>query len=147
MKITEALRAEHQVFQSTFDHIEAELPKFRTLAEVKSVASLVEAMLRAHTETEDELFIGPLEHCFEQIGQRETFHKEHEHIEGSLRMLQKATRVKHARDLLLKAIAICRQHLDKEERIVFPLAERVLKGKTLSALGKTWMDQRERISR
>src|SRR5262245_42198404 len=131
MKITEALHAEHQVFQSTFDHLEEVLPKFRTLAEVKSVASLVEAMLRAHSETEDELFIGPLEHCFEQIGQRETFHKEHEHIEGALRMIQKATRLKHARDLLLKAVTACRQHLDKEERIVFPLAERVLKGKTL----------------
>jgi hemerythrin-like domain-containing protein len=147
MKITEALSAEHQVFQSTFDHIEDELPKLKTLAEVKSVASLMEGMLRAHTETEDELFIGPLEHCFEQIGQRETFHQEHEQIEGALRLLQKASRLKQARDLLLKAIAASRRHLDKEERIVFPMAERVLKSKTLAALGQSWMERRSRFSR
>ncbi|SRR5258708_5978268 len=147
MKITEALSAEHQVFQSTFDHIEDTLPKLKTLAEIKAVAALMEAMLWAHTQTEDELFIGPLEHCFEQLGQKETFHQEHKQIEGALRLLQIATRLTQARSLLLKAIAAARHHLDKEERIVFPMAERVLKSKTLTALGKTWRDQREQFSR
>src|SRR3974377_1738217 len=103
MKITEALFAEHLVFHNAFDQIERMLPRLRTLAEVKSVASLLEAMLRAHSETEDELFIDPLEHCFEQIGQRETFHREHEQIEGALDQLQKAKRIQSAREMFLKA--------------------------------------------
>ena len=64
MKITEALFAEHLVFHNMFDHIEAAAPKFKTLAEVKSQAALMEQLLKAHSDTEDELFIGPLEHCF-----------------------------------------------------------------------------------
>jgi hemerythrin-like domain-containing protein len=36
-----------------------------------------------------------------------------------------------------------RQHFDKEERIVFPLAERILKAKTLSEPGEAWLRRRE----
>src|SRR6266496_5411454 len=100
MKITEALFAEHLVFHSLFDHLERAAPKLKTLAQVKSMAALMEAMLKAHSETEDELFIGPLEHCFEQIGQCETFHQEHHDIDDTLALVAKATRVKKARQLL-----------------------------------------------
>jgi hemerythrin-like domain-containing protein len=146
MKITEALLAEHLVFHNMFDHIEATVPKLKTLAEVKTLAALMEAGLKAHSDTEDELFIGPLEHCFEQIGQRDAFLEEHQEIDDSLRTLRQAKQLKQARQLLLAAVAYSRRHFDKEERIVFPMAERVLNGKTLKALGQTWMEQRIRVS-
>jgi hemerythrin-like domain-containing protein len=144
MKITEALFAEHLVFHSMFDHIEAAAPRLKTLAEVKSLATLMEQLLRAHSDTEDELFIGPLEHCFEQIGQRDAFLEEHQEIDDSLSSIQGAKQLEKARQLLLAAVAYSRKHLDKEERIVFPMAERVLNGKTLTALGQQWMEQRTR---
>lgn len=146
MKITDALFAEHLVFHNLFDHIERTVPKSRTLAEIKSLAAVMEAMLKAHSETEDELFIGPLEHCFEQIGQRETFHQEHEQIDADLLRVQSARQLKTARKLLLSVVASSRKHFDKEERIVFPLAERVLKARTLLELGETWKAQRNHVS-
>jgi hemerythrin-like domain-containing protein len=146
MKITDALFAEHLVFHNLFDHIERTVPKSRTLAEIKSLAAVMEAMLKAHSEIEDELFIGPLEHCFEQIGQRETFHQEHEQIDADLLRVQGARQLKTARKLLLAVVASSRKHFDKEERIVFPLAERVLKARTLVELGETWKAQRNHIS-
>ena len=146
MKITEALFAEHLVFHNMFDHLEAAVPKLRTLAEVRSLAALMESVLKAHSDTEDELFIGPLEHCFEQIGQRDAFLEEHQEIDDSLRSLRQARQLKHARQLLLSAVTYSRKHFDKEERIVFPMAERVLNGKTLQALGQTWMEQRVRVA-
>src|ERR1043166_9326798 len=88
MKITEALFAEHQVFHNLFDHIERTAPRLKTLAESKSLAALMESVLDAHSRTEDELFIGPLEHCFEQLGHRETFHAEHEEKDHSLRLVE-----------------------------------------------------------
>jgi hemerythrin-like domain-containing protein len=144
MKITEALFAEHLVFHNMFDHIEATTPKLKTLAEVKSMAGMMESLLKSHSDTEDELFIGPLEHCFEQLGQRDAFLEEHQEIDASLRSLQQAKQLEKARQLLLSAVAYSRKHFDKEERIVFPLAERVLNNKTLVALGRTWMEQRTR---
>ena len=56
--------------------------------------------------------------------------------------VQKARGPKQARDLLLRAVLRSREHFDKEERIVFPLAERLLKAKTLSSLGVEWMKRR-----
>ncbi len=147
MKITEALLAEHLVFHSMFDHIEAMAPRLQTLVEVKSLAALMEQLLKAHSDTEDELFIGPLEHCFEQLGQRDAFLEEHQEIDTSLKNLQQAKQLKTARQLLLAAVSYSRKHFDKEERIVFPLAERVLNNKTLTALGQTWMEQRTCVAR
>ena len=142
MKITEILMAEHAVFHNMFDHIEAVAPRLKTLAEVKALAAVVDKVMAPHTKTEDDLFIEPLEHCFDQIGQKETFHDEHEQIEAALVKVQKARTVKDARKILLCAIAASRKHFDKEERIVFPLAERVLKVKTLTDLGNVWMKRR-----
>ena len=146
MKITEALFAEHLVFHSMFDHIEAAVPGLKTLAEVKSLATLMEQLLRAHSDTEDELFIGPLEHCFEQLGQRDAFLEEHKEIDDNLRNIQGTRQLRKARQLLMAAVAYSRKHFDKEERIVFPMAERVLNGKTLTALGQQWMEQRTRVA-
>jgi hemerythrin-like domain-containing protein len=143
MKITEILVAEHAVFHNLFDHIEKTLPRLKTLAEVKSLAATLDALMRPHACTEDDLLIGPLEHCLEQIGQRETFHEEHDEIDAQLAEVQKARGPKQARDLLLRAVLRSREHFDKEERVVFPLAERVLKAKTLSGLGDEWMKRRE----
>ena len=143
MKITDILRAEHTVFHHLFDHIEAAAPRLKTLAEVKSLAVLVDKVMSPHSQTEDELFIAPLEHCFEQIGQRETFHQEHELIEATLNKVRRARTLKDGKRLLLGVIAASRKHFDKEERIVFPLAERVLNAKTLADLGHEWMKQRE----
>ncbi len=146
MKITEALMAEHLVFHNLFDHLESVAPGIKTLPEIKSMAALLESMLRAHSDTEDELFMGPLEHCFEQIGQRDGFIQEHVEIDGNLEKVRQATRVSQARDLLLAAVDYSRRHFDKEERIVFPLANRLLKEKTLKTLGQKWMDRRVKVA-
>ena len=142
MKITDILRAEHSVFHNLFDHIETTAPRFRTLAEVKSVAVLIDKVMAPHSHTEDELFIDPLEHCFDQIGQKETFHHEHQAIEQTLVKVTKARTLKDAKKLLLAVIAASRKHFEKEERIVFPMAERILKTKTLTELGTEWMKRR-----
>ena len=143
MKITDVLRAEHAVFHNLFDHIEATVPKVKTLAEVKGLAILVEKLHGPHSKTEDDLFIEPLEPYFDQMGQNETFHDDHEHIEAALIAVQKARTLKDAKKILLNAIAGSRKHFDKEERIVFPLAERILKTKTLSDLGEQWLSRRQ----
>ncbi len=145
MKITEALFAEHLVFHNMFDYIEASVPQLKTLAEVKSLARLMESLLKAHSDTEDELFLGPLDHCFEQMGQRDAFLEEHKEIDESLKNLRQVKDLRKARQLLLAAVTYSREHFDKEERIVFPLAERVLKHKTLTALGQSWVEQRTRV--
>jgi len=146
MKITEALLAEHVVFHSLFDQIERLIPGLGKVSEVRALAQLLEAMLQAHSKVEDELIIEPLEHCFEQLGQQDTFHEEHLEIDRSLKQCLKARNLPSARDLLQRAVAASRHHFDKEERLVFPMAEKILKARTLSSLGEQWMQRRKAIS-
>ena len=81
MKITDALLAEHVVFHALFDHIERATPQLKTLGEVRALAELLEGMLVQHSKSEDELLMHYLEDSIEQMGQRDTFHDEHELIE------------------------------------------------------------------
>jgi hemerythrin-like domain-containing protein len=145
MKITEALLAEHLVFHNLFDQIEARAPALGTLPEVKAMAALLAAMLKGHSDTEDGLFLGPLEHCFEQIGQRDSFLEEHQEMNEGLRLVQQATRLRQAQRLLLAVVAHSRRHFEREERIVFPMAERVMKSVTLTELGQNWLERRARV--
>jgi len=144
MKITQILMAEHAVFHNLFDHIEVTVPKSKTLAEVKLLAAVITKLTAPHSHTEDELFIEPLEHCFDQLGQKDTFHHEHELIDATLEKVQNAKDLKTAKRLLLGAVTASRNHFDKEERIVFPLAERILKARTLTELGNEWLKQRDK---
>jgi hemerythrin-like domain-containing protein len=147
MKITEILVAEHVVLHNLFDHLEQTAPRLKSLAEIKSLSATLEMLMRAHAKTEDDLLVEPLEHCLAQIGQSDTFHEEHDQIERRMADVQKARRAKQARELLLKVVLRSREHFDKEERIVFPLAERVMKAETLSSLGNEWMKRREAVLR
>ena len=143
MKITEALLAEHVVFHNIFDHIEQVLPKLKTLVEVKGWAGLMEGLLLAHGKAEEDLVFAPLNHYLEQLGQSDSFEHEHREIDNSLLRVKTAKRLPEARQLLLQAVTASRKHFDREERFVFPLAEKVMKDETLAELGKTWMKQRD----
>ncbi len=147
MRITDALRAEHVVFHNLFDLVERTAPKMKTVAEIKSVARLMESLLKAHSDVEEELLVAPLDYCLEQIGHGETFHQEHEEIDGNLKQAQAARTLKQARAHLLVAVAASRNHFDKEERIVFPLAEKLIKSRTLTELWNTWAERRDRTMR
>jgi hemerythrin-like domain-containing protein len=142
MKITEALLAEHVVFHNMFDYLERTIPAVRTLAEVRVLASLLEAMLRIHSKVEDHLLIDPLESTFSQMGQAENFHEEHDEIEQELAGIASLRRILDAKGRLLKAVVLSRKHFDKEERLVFPLAEKQLSAKSLVELGRRWEEQR-----
>jgi hemerythrin-like domain-containing protein len=81
----------------------------------------------------------------EQIGQRDTFELEHKEIDASLLKVKAARRLPEARRLMSVAVLASRKHFDHEERIAFPLAEKVMKRETLTELGKTWMKRREAV--
>ena len=145
MKVTEALLAEHAVFHNLFDHIESTLPRTKTLAEIRALTSLLQALLEGHAKVEDALLFEPLEHCIAQLGQQETFHQEHEEIDKNLREALRRRSVRVARSHLLAAVAASRHHFDTEERILFPMAETILKAGSLKTLGDSWMKQRQDI--
>jgi hemerythrin-like domain-containing protein len=144
MKITDALLAEHVVFHTLFDHLEVAAPGLKTLAEVRALAGLLESMLLQHSKAEDELLMNYLDDSIEQMGHRDTFHEEHELIERHIGAIRSARDIKTARRLLVEAVVGARKHFDKEERLVFPLAEKVISYHNIMKLGDEWLAQKAR---
>ncbi|MBG88328.1 MAG: hypothetical protein CMO80_15695 [Verrucomicrobiales bacterium] len=143
MKITEALQSEHFVFHNIFDYLEQTVPNLQNLVEIKCLANLLESIHESHSRVEDSLIIEPLTHCLDNIAQAENFEAEHKEIDESLAGVAEATTVEEARHLLLRTVHWCRKHFDREERIIFPLAEEWLKDKNLTDLGEAWQRQRK----
>jgi hemerythrin-like domain-containing protein len=141
--ITQALRAEHVVFHNLFDHIERATPEARTLAEIRTLARVMESMLLAHAAVEDGLLMEPLQPTLSHMGQQENFHQEHEEIDGDLRAVFASRKLTEAKWLLQKVVVMSRRHFYKEETVIFPLAERVLSSKSLTTLGRRWAEQRK----
>lgn len=142
MKITDALLAEHVVFHTLFDHIERSVPRLKSLGEVKTLAEMLETMLTQHSRSEDELLMNYLDDSIEQMGHREAFHEEHELIEKHLGAVRSARSLKAARKLLGEAVSGARKHFDKEERLIFPLAERVISYHNIMKLGERWLEKK-----
>jgi len=141
MKITETLVAEHRIFLRVFDQIERLLPRMRTVAEVRRMASLVEALLMDHGATETELAYPALDHIMEDKGRLERLHQEHQEIDAGLREVQAAPSLVEARRRLEAALLMSRRHFQFEERFVFPLFEELLQQGTLAELGADWMQR------
>ena len=142
MKITDALLAEHVVFHNLFDHIEQTAPRLTSTGEICALADLLETMLVKHSKSEDELLMNYLDDSIEQLGQRETFHEEHELIEAHLNNVREETHLETCRKKLVDAVVGARKHFDKEERLIFPLAEKVISYHNIMKLGEQWLKQK-----
>lgn len=138
MKLTDALLAEHVVFHSIFLSVNREMPQFQTVEEFRTVAKMLLGTLEAHAKAEHDLLLPPIEPYLNDIGHLENFHQEDDAIVENLSKTATATSIPDARKMLNRAIRLAAEHFDKEERLVFPLAEQHISDESLHALGKQW---------
>ena len=142
MKITDAFIAEHAVINTQLDHLEHAIPAAKTLGEIKVMAAILEAALKPHAEAEDELLFNGLEPGFDQMGKLEKIQHEHEAICKGLQAAQAARTKKEAQRRLLSVVHLTRKEFDLEDRIIFRMAEELLREDTLMKLGKNWARRR-----
>ena len=139
MKITEFLTAEHTIFLGVMDQIERVLPSLATPAEVRTMASIVEGMLEGHAARESNLAYLALDHVLAEKGNLERMHQDHHEIDNRLKKVHVANTCAEARRLLQAALRASREHFHLEEKLVFPMMERLLQPETLAALGRSWI--------
>lgn len=142
MKITDAFIAEHAVIYAQLDYLEHAIPAARTLGEVKVMAALLEAALKPHADAEDELLFNGLEPGLDQMGKLEKVQHEHDAICKGLECVQTARTKKEAQRRLLSVVHLTRKEFDLEDRILFRMAEELLREDTLVKLGKSWARKR-----
>ena len=105
---------------------------------LKAQGRLLEAAIVAHARAEDQILFEALSPAAEAAGPLAVMNYEHREIEGALQGLQAAPEAATAEQLLVDAIALCRDHFAKEEQVLFPLAERRLGDAELRRLGAEW---------
>ncbi len=143
MKITDALLGEHAVFVAQFDRLDQDVPAVADAAIVREEAALMASALVTHARLEDELLFDRLEGAGADPGLLATMKAEHQTIEAALRDAQGTADVARARERLLEAVAVAREHFAREERFAFPMAEALLSAHVLRALGAAWARRRD----
>lgn len=142
MKITDAFIAEHAVLYAQLDHLEHAIPAAKTAGEIKAMAALLDAALRTHAALEDELLFNGLEPGFDQMGKLEKIHLEHDAICKGLDQVRISRTLADARRRLLNVVHLTRKEFDLEDRVIFKMAEELLREETLVKLGRGWARQR-----
>lgn len=105
------------------------------------MAGIVEGMLKGHGEREADLAYRVLDHVLAEQGHLQRMHSDHEEIDNRLKGVQTAKTATDARRLLKAAIASSREHFRMEEKIIFPMLEKILQPETLENLGGPWTDR------
>jgi hemerythrin-like domain-containing protein len=141
MKITDALVAEHTIFLTVFDQIERVLPSLTTQTEVGTMARIIEGLLKEHAARETSLAYLALDHILAEQGQMNRMHQDHHEIDARLKQVQVAKTCAEARRLLKASVIAAREHFRLEEKVIFPLLERVLHQDTLRELGRSWIER------
>jgi hypothetical protein len=140
MKITEAIAVEHATLLRVFDQIERVLPGLRSAAEVGTLATILEGLLRTHAQLEVDLAFVALHHALHHKWRLATLHQDHREMDERLRRVHQAATCGGARRLLQAAMLTSREHFRHEERNLFPAVARVLGLGVLAALGEAFKE-------
>lgn len=141
MKITDALCGEHAVLYSMFDYLEQLLKDNPPAA--PALSAMVSAAVVSHAHLEDELLFTALEPYLGGMGPLQMMRLEHSEIEHLLEvLLPQAKDAGHAARLMLQAIKTARLHFNKEEQVLFVMAQHTLGADELARLGQRWAGQR-----
>ncbi len=148
MRITDALREEHKVFNVRFDELDQLVSRRPDLAELRPKASLLAKGLLSHARIENDILFPLLERLLGGTGPLAMMKAQHEEIEGGLLGIlvwpvdeAEVQDPEHARAAVKVIVQIARQHLAMEERM-FWMAEKILGEGQLNELGEQFAERR-----
>lgn len=141
MRITDALYGEHGSLYMLMNAIEARLAD-SDLATLRTSAALFGTAILAHAHFENDPFFAALDRVMPGGGPVTAMRAEHEEIEGELAKVATSRDADAARAHLEAAIAEARSHFQKEEIVLFPMAEQLLGSDTLEEMAAAWAQNR-----
>ena len=145
IRITDALLGEHGALYAWLDAVEAILAEDPSPARIRDLTRTMAAVLGSHARVENELLLDEAARRGVEEGPLSVMRREHDDIESLIdeaRSEVEAGLPERGADLLGEAIAVAREHFEKEELAAFPAAERALEEETLHHLGRRWAERR-----
>ncbi len=143
MKLTDALLGEHGAFYVVFDQIEKIAAIEGPLAQIRGATTVLGAMVDSHAALEEELLFSALEpHLGTGDGPLAVMRSEHEELARLMEQIEDAVDADQVVLWIEEALSAARSHFQKEERVLFPMAQDLLGDETLTRLGRAWAEAR-----
>ncbi|MDP6343054.1 MAG: hemerythrin domain-containing protein [Alphaproteobacteria bacterium] len=142
MQLIDALMGEHGAFNALFDTIEKLAETSGELAQIDSAMAVLMTEVDVHARLEIELIFPALEN---QPGIDELFAEiqaEHEEIRRGLHRIEDARDISEAMEAVRYAMDVARRHFEKEENVLYPMAQRALDDDAQVQLANDWATAR-----
>ncbi len=142
MKITDALRGEHGAYYGLFQQIEYLAEEVEILAQIQNATIALNAEILSHAKLEERLLVPALRPHLDHDALITAMCDEHVEMDQSLEHVEDAQSLEDAVDWIHYCVGFAREHFQKEEQILFPLADNVLSRDVLESLGDAWAEAR-----
>jgi hemerythrin-like domain-containing protein len=142
MKITDALLAEHAIFYALFDRLEELNDETDSIAALQFAMDLLAPVLVSHAKVEDELLFPRLE-SRRKDGPLGAMRSEHQQIEDLFAGVHSVGDLDALRGRVQEMIDVAREHFQKEDEIVLPVAVEAVEEDALERLGQQWARLRQ----
>ncbi len=140
MRITDALLGEHAVLYALFDLAESRLDAGIDAVELKHLGQALAAALGSHARVEEDIFFPALEARIGPHGPLAVMRAEHEEIDATVEAIARGD---GDAQRLRSLIALARNHFNKEEHVLFPMAQQAIEAGTLEELAGRWATARK----
>lgn len=145
MKVTDMLVCHHDTLRLVFNEVERVMDAAESVEAIVALAAVIGGVVRDHAEAETSMLFAPLDALLREKGHTGHFYSKHEEYGDILERVGRPSPGQSARSQMLAAISTLRHHLDVEERVVIPVAEKTFAPESLEQLGDAWL-QRDKNS-
>ena len=142
MNIVDALLGEHGMLYVQFDYIEPAVSRIEDLTVIKAAGRALAATVQSHLTLEDELLCARVISALKSHPPVIGCEMSHDEIDRGFVQLWAAEDPTTAQGNLLGILALARRHSFGQERVLFPLARRMLTSEVMRVLGAEWAKRR-----
>ncbi len=143
MKITDALLGEHAVLYDLFGHLRDTAVSSGDIVEIHGAVTAVDRLLLPHARVEEDLLFPRLDSHLGQMGPLAVMRSEHHGIEDLLEAARRETDITSLKTLVGRLLELAYGHFQKEEMVLFGMAQQALGDEVLSELGDEWAAARK----
>jgi len=145
MKLTDAMLGEHALIYALFDHVRDAVLKSDDVRDIHGAIAIIERLLVSHAGIEEDLLFPRLEPHLGQMGPLAVMRAEHRGIDDLLEAAGRETDIAALKSLIGELLELAVSHFQKEEKVLFVMAQKFLGDETLNELGNEWAASRNVI--
>lgn len=143
VKLTDALLGEHAVLYALCDYMRDTVLSRENAEDTREAVAVLERLLSSHARIEEDLLFPRLEDYLGPAGPLAVMRDEHRRIDEVLEAASKAGDSESLKILVRQLLDMVHIHFQKEEQVLFGMAQQALGEAALAELGGQWAASRK----